>query len=118
MSTLIAHDFVCHFQIDNAAYVVVTLAEPDGGLSLLLYPGSAEIDPADTPPLMLLSDSAGDRLSTRIERARQDTLGLAKELLHELSADLNDDLQLETVDSLVESLAKWIEANHALKNVQ
>ena len=118
MSTLIVQDFACHFQIDNAACVVLTRVEPDGGLFLLLYSGSAEIDPADTPPLMLLSDSAGDRLSTRVERAREDTPGLAKELLQELSGDLNDDLHLEAVDALGESLAKWIQGNHARKNAQ
>lgn len=112
MVILLVPEFSCSVSLAGVAYVVLTRQEPDGGTSLLLYADSHGIDLANIPPVMLLSDAAGDRLSARIGRASDgESHELAVTLLRELAGDLNDELPLEKVKDLVQRLATWIDAH-------
>lgn len=111
MAILLVAEFSFSFSFAGVTYVVLTRQESDGGTSLLLYADPPGIDLADIPPIMLLSDAAGDLLSARINRVSAgESHQLASKLLGELAGDLNDELPLERVTDLVQRLATWIEA--------
>lgn len=112
MANLLVAQFNCRFFVGELSYIVLTRQEHDGTTSLLLYADRDGMDLSETPPLMMLSDSVGDRLSARVTRVQAgESRELAVTLLRELAGELNDNLPLPEVTDLVGALAAWIKAN-------
>ena len=110
MANLPVSDFFHRLSYGDVTYVVMTRREHDGGISVLLYEGADGID--DMPPLMLLSDAAGDQLRSRISRAQpSESEKLAAALLTELLGELNSAFSSATLRELVHAFAAWIDGD-------